>query len=108
MLKTRSHLYRLVSSIYHRLFPDNDDKRADLRRELGSEAAWLVHGSDGTDEITITGPTAVVALEDGAITSLEVHPEGFYAVYPRLGGDALTAKSSTGSPSFPCTTLTPR
>ena len=42
---------------------------------LGSEAAWLVHGSDGTDEITITGPTAVVALTDGKISEKTVHPE---------------------------------
>ena len=42
---------------------------------LGSEAAWLVHGSDGTDEITITGPTAVAALSSGMITMREVHPE---------------------------------
>lgn len=42
---------------------------------LGSEAAWLVHGSDGTDEITICGPTSVVALADGSIETFEVHPE---------------------------------
>jgi anthranilate phosphoribosyltransferase len=44
-------------------------------RALGTEAAWLVHGSDGTDEISIAGPTTVVALEDGKITQREVHPE---------------------------------
>ena len=48
---------------------------AETLRALGSEAAWLVHGSDGTDEITITGPTAVVALEGDEIATLEVHPE---------------------------------
>jgi anthranilate phosphoribosyltransferase len=42
---------------------------------LGSEAAWLVHGSDGTDEISIAGPTSVAALEDGAIREFEVSPE---------------------------------
>ncbi|MEM9716404.1 MAG: anthranilate phosphoribosyltransferase [Pseudomonadota bacterium] len=42
---------------------------------LGSEKAWLVHGSDGTDEITICGPTAVAALENGAVTDTEIHPE---------------------------------
>ena len=44
-------------------------------KALGSEAAWLVHGSDGTDEITITGTTDVVELKDGQITRREVHPE---------------------------------
>lgn len=42
---------------------------------LGSEKAWLVHGSDGTDEITICGVSWVSALEDGAVEDREVHPE---------------------------------
>ncbi len=42
---------------------------------LGSEKAWLVHGSDGTDEITICGVSWVSALEDGTIQDREVHPE---------------------------------
>ncbi len=42
---------------------------------LGSVAAWLVHGSDGTDELSIAGPSAVAALADGKITEFEVHPE---------------------------------
>ena len=42
---------------------------------LGSEAAWLVHGSDGTDEISIAGPTSVAALENGAIREFEISPE---------------------------------
>ncbi len=42
---------------------------------LGSDAAWLVHGSDGTDELTITGVSWVAAVQDGAIAELELHPE---------------------------------
>lgn len=43
---------------------------------LGSEKAWLVHGSDGTDELTITGVSWVSALDpDGSVTDIEVHPE---------------------------------
>ncbi len=48
---------------------------AETLQTRGSEAAWLVHGSDGTDEITITGPTKVVALKNGAITEFDVHPD---------------------------------
>ncbi len=48
---------------------------AETLQQLGTEKAWLVHGSDGTDEITICGPTAVAALENGTITSREIHPE---------------------------------
>lgn len=42
---------------------------------LGSERAWLVHGSDGTDELTITGISWVAALEDDTIKEVELHPE---------------------------------
>ncbi|MCU9837034.1 anthranilate phosphoribosyltransferase [Ruegeria sp. WL0004] len=42
---------------------------------LGSDRAWLVHGSDGTDEMTITGITWVAALEDGTVKDVELHPE---------------------------------
>ena len=44
-------------------------------KNLGSERVWLVHGSDGLDEMTTTGPTFVTALEDGKIRSFEVTPE---------------------------------
>ncbi len=48
---------------------------AETLKLLGSEAAWLVHGSDGTDELTITGVSWVSALKNGEITEIEVHPE---------------------------------
>ena len=42
---------------------------------LGSEKAWLVHGSDGTDELTITGVSWVAGLADNKVTEFEIHPE---------------------------------
>ncbi|MDM7930494.1 anthranilate phosphoribosyltransferase [Tabrizicola sp.] len=42
---------------------------------LGSEKAWLVHGSDGTDEISIAGATKVAAVEAGAVREFTLHPE---------------------------------
>jgi len=48
---------------------------AEVLLELGSEKAWLVHGSDGTDEISIAGVTWLAALEDGTVTDREIHPE---------------------------------
>ena len=42
---------------------------------LGSEKAWLVHGGDGTDELSIALPSAVAALENGAVREFEIHPE---------------------------------
>lgn len=48
---------------------------AETLKTLGSERAWLVHGSDGTDELTITGPSKIVALHHGVLHEETVHPE---------------------------------
>lgn len=42
---------------------------------LGSERAWLVHGSDGTDELTITGVSWIAVLENATVNEAEIHPE---------------------------------
>ncbi|QDY69245.1 anthranilate phosphoribosyltransferase [Qingshengfaniella alkalisoli] len=48
---------------------------AETLQRLGSHGAWLVHGSDGIDEMTITGTTWVAALKNGEVTEFEIHPE---------------------------------
>lgn len=48
---------------------------AETLKSLGSTDIWVVHGSDGLDEITTTGETKVVALKDGAITSFTITPD---------------------------------
>lgn len=48
---------------------------AETLRELGSKHAWLIHGSDGTDELAISGDSYVVELRDGEIRELTVTPE---------------------------------
>ncbi|MBB1497835.1 anthranilate phosphoribosyltransferase [Paracoccus sp. MC1862] len=48
---------------------------AETLRELGSTSAWLVHGSDGTDELSIAEPSQVAQLKDGEITEFEISPE---------------------------------
>ena len=56
---------------------------AETLQALGSEKAWLVHGSDGTDELTITGVSWVSGLADGTVTDFEIHPEeAGLAVHP--------------------------
>jgi anthranilate phosphoribosyltransferase len=47
---------------------------AEALSNLGSEHAWVVHGSDGLDEITTTGPTRVTELKDGKVRTFEVRP----------------------------------
>lgn len=44
-------------------------------KELGSEKAWIVHGSDGMDEITTTGPTHVCELRDGSVNTFDISPQ---------------------------------
>ncbi len=48
---------------------------AQALHQLGCKAAWVVHGSDGLDELTLTGATQVAALRDGTITRFEISPE---------------------------------
>ncbi len=48
---------------------------AETLAALGAEKAWLVHGGDGTDEISIAAPTKVAALENGIVTMREIAPE---------------------------------
>ena len=65
---------------------------AGVLRELGSERALVVHGSDGLDEITLTGPTQVSELRDGQISTRQIHPEDFglqvVSAEALKGGDA--------------------
>jgi anthranilate phosphoribosyltransferase len=60
---------------------------AQVLRNLGSESIWVVHGSDGLDEITTTGPTTVAELKDGTIRTFEVTPGD--AGLPRAKPEAL-------------------
>jgi anthranilate phosphoribosyltransferase len=65
---------------------------AHVLHRLGSERAFVVHGADGLDEITLTGPTTIASLENGAVITFEVTPEdvGLSRARPEMlkGGDA--------------------
>ncbi len=74
---------------------------AEVLRNLGSERVWVVHGSNGADELTTTGPSTVVELDGGAIRRFEVTPED--AGLPRArpedlkGGDAQANAAIVGA-----------
>src|SRR5262244_1168437 len=53
------------------------EKLAEALSMLGLRRALVVHGSDGLDEITITGPTRIAEVNDGKVRTFEVTPEEF-------------------------------
>jgi len=65
---------------------------AHVLSNLGTEAAWIVHGLDGLDEMTTTGPTRVAELRAGVVRTFEIVPEeaGLRRAEPDQlkGGDA--------------------
>jgi anthranilate phosphoribosyltransferase len=68
------------------------EKLAEALSMLGLRRALVVHGIDGLDEITITGPTRVAEAREGSVRSYEVEPEEFGMTRATLqeisGGDA--------------------
>src|SRR6202161_4733435 len=71
---------------------DMVEKLAEALSMLGLRRALVVHGLDGLDEITITGPTRVAEARDGSVRTYEVDPEEFGMKRSTLadisGGDA--------------------
>ena len=67
---------------------------AESLQKLGTKSALVVHGSDGMDEITLTGPTYCAQLRDGNITEFTLSPSDFglpiIEASDILGGDAAT------------------
>jgi anthranilate phosphoribosyltransferase len=65
---------RQVIGVYS---PDLTETFANVLGGLGSEHAFVVHGSDGMDEATITGPTRVSELQAESVSTYTVSPEDF-------------------------------
>jgi anthranilate phosphoribosyltransferase len=63
-------------------------------KNLGTKRAFIVHGSDGLDEATVTGKTRVSELKDGIVTTYNINPVDFFGeAFPPgeiTGGDAAT------------------
>src|SRR4026209_392676 len=68
------------------------EKLARVLGELGTERAWVVHGEDGLDEITLTGKTHVAEAQNGEVKTFQIGPEDFGFEVGRIehlrGGDA--------------------
>lgn len=64
---------------------------AGVLKNMGTKRAFVVHGSDGLDEVTITGETRVAELKDGLVKTYNIHPKDYvgktYALEAIRGGD---------------------
>jgi anthranilate phosphoribosyltransferase len=65
---------------------------ANVLAALGTERAWVVHGEDGLDEITLNGKTFVAEAHDGKVKTFDITPRDFGLSEVKLdhlrGGDA--------------------
>jgi anthranilate phosphoribosyltransferase len=77
---------RQVIGVYS---PALTEQMAQVLGNLGTERAFVVHGLDGLDEITLAGPTRVSELRDGNVSTSEVTPEA-------LGVDQAPAEALKG------------
>ncbi len=88
-LTNPAHASAQVVGVYS---ADLVEKLAEALSMLGLRRVLVVHGSDGLDEITITGPTRIAEVREGSVRSYEVTPEEFgmkrAALEEILGGDA--------------------
>ena len=65
---------------------------AEVLGRLGCEHAWVVHGSDGLDELTVTGASDIAEYKDGAVRTFTIEPQdyglGRWTPADLKGGDA--------------------
>jgi len=64
---------------------------AQVLKQLGTQSAWVVHGSDGLDELTLSGASMVAELKYGAVRRFEVTPED--AGLPRAPVESLKGQT---------------
>ena len=71
---------------------DLAEKLAHVLSGLGTERAWVVHGEDGLDEITLAGKTRVAEAQNGSVKTFEISPRDFgfeiVTIEHLRGGDA--------------------
>src|SRR5215207_2053421 len=70
---------------------------ADALARLGTTKSWVVHGSEGLDEISSSGSTFVAEVERGSVRTFDVLPDDFSIERQRLNGiRAETPEQSAG------------
>ena len=83
---------RRAATNHWRVAQDLVERLAQVLAALGTERAWVVHGADGLDEITIDGKTLVAEAYEGTVRTFEIAPEDFGLSRGTLdhlrGGDA--------------------
>ncbi|MGA9110953.1 MAG: anthranilate phosphoribosyltransferase [Smithella sp.] len=66
---------------------------ADVLKNMGTKRAFVVHGLDGLDEVTITGETRVAELKDGIVRTYNINPVDYFGRIDTLdsirGGDPM-------------------
>ncbi|HJX91860.1 MAG TPA: anthranilate phosphoribosyltransferase [Pyrinomonadaceae bacterium] len=65
---------RQIIGVWHR---DLTERLANVLALLGTERAWVVHGEDGLDEVTLTGKTFVAEARNGQVKTFEIDPNSF-------------------------------
>mgnify|MGYP001027976358 CR=1 FL=1 len=72
--------------------PQLTEMFAEALRLLGARSAFVVHGHDGLDEISVCAPTRVSQLDDGAVHTYDIYPEHYF------GGRADPEQMTGGDP----------
>lgn len=70
-------------------------KIADALARLGTKKSWIVHGRDGLDEISLSGPTMVAEIENGSVKTFEIEPGHCYMDFASL--DSIRVGSASES-----------
>lgn len=91
-LTNPAHASAQVVGVYSR---DLVEKVARALHMLGLKRALVVHGHDGLDEITVSGPTFISEVRDGSLRSYEVTPEQFG--FSRAPLEALSGGDAVGN-----------
>jgi len=85
-LTNPAHAPRQIIGVSNR---DSVEPLASALALLGTERAWIVHGADGLDEVTITDKTFVAEARHSEVRRFEISPEDFG--FERMGLDGLSS-----------------